>query len=111
MEINLFLLKLLYSWTMYSFLHVIRGDRWGEFAWVGAIIFKESFMVSDQFSWEGGVFLVCNCQGAIVRGGGGGGGEQLSGGQFSSEAIILESDFPPGHINLYFHCCYYYSFC
>ena len=68
MEVNLFLLLscttliLKYSWRMHSLPQFTRSTRWGEFAWVGANIFEENFMVSEQFS--GGHFS----SGAIVRG-------------------------------------------
>ena len=74
-----------------------RSTRWGEFTWVGAIIFEGNFMVSGQFSGGGGQF----CSGAIVQGtiflwGNWPGGNiqkatvqgPLAGGQFSPVAIF-----------------------
>ena len=47
---------------MHSFPQFTHSIRWGEFAWVGAIIFKGNFMVNGQFS--GRQFS----SGAIVKG-------------------------------------------
>ena len=47
---------------MHNFPQFTRSSLWGEFTWVGAIIFGENVIVRRQFSWE----------------------------QFSSGAIVLE---------------------
>ena len=76
---------------MHSFPQFTRSTLWGEFAWVGAIIFEGNFLVRGQFSSGqlsgGGGQLSTGeiVQGAIIRGQSS--RRQLSGGeQFSSGA-------------------------
>ena len=60
---------------MHSFTQFTRNTRWGEFAWVGATIFNENFMVSGQFpgrQFSSGAIVGGREQfslGATVRGG------------------------------------------
>ena len=73
-----------------------RSTRWGEFTWVGAIIFEGNFMVSGQFSGGGGaVLLGGNCTGDNFPLG------QLAGGQHSGGncpgTIIRWAIFPSGN--------------
>ena len=61
---------------MHSFPQFTRSTLWGEFAWVGAIIFEGNFLVRWQFSsgqlsggGEGGQLSTGEIvQGAIIRG-------------------------------------------
>ena len=57
----------MYSQTMHSFLQFTRSALWGEFAWMGAIIFEGNFMVRGQLSGGqfslGAIFLGGNCTG------------------------------------------------
>ena len=59
---------------MHSLPQFTRSTRWGEFAWVGAIIFEGNFTVSGEFS-----ALQDNCPGGNFPRG------QLSGGQLSEK--------------------------
>ena len=56
---------------MHSFPQFSRSDLWGEFAWVGTIIYEENFMVRGQFSsvaiFQGEIIREAIIQGAIIR--------------------------------------------
>ena len=47
---------------MHSFPQFSRSTLWGEFVWVGTIIYGENFMVGGQFSSEA-IILGGNCPG------------------------------------------------
>ena len=67
---------------MHSFPQSTRSTLWGEFIWVGAIIYGENFMLRRQLS-GGAIFLEGNCPGEHYTG-------KSSRGQFSLGAIVLE---------------------
>ena len=82
----------MYSQTMHSFLQFTRSALWGEFAWMGAIIFEGNFMVRGQlsgghFSLEA-IFLGGNCTGGNFPRGKLCGGNYPGVGAITQQAII-----------------------
>ena len=81
-----------YSQTIHSFLKFTRSTLWGEFAWMGAIIFEGNYMVwrqlpRGQFSL-GAIFLGDNCTGGSFSQGKLFGGNYLGGGAIIQGVII-----------------------